>query len=292
VQRALGQAVDWLGPTPRGESRATFFIRAGSAGLVLKTMPAGTGVLDNQHRLARQVAALGARGYPVPGIVAVGEGPGVVFTVQEQLPGRLLETGPGRAPEPRLFSALLPRLLEVVELQAGAGDLARPPWPQWLVATIAGGGEGYCLHSTMRSRPDTSELLDRLMTLALARASSPVNDRDVLHFDLNPANILHGDGVLTGVVDWNIPFAGAGQGDRGFDLATLLFYSYDLPATRPALWEAALRTSGEDWTVVYLCHLVLRQVEWSVRHRPGSPEERRFLGIATAVINDCEALCG
>jgi hypothetical protein len=28
-----------------------------------------------------------------------------------------------------------------------------------------------------------------------------------------------------GIVDWNVPFPAAMQGDRGFDIATLVFYS-------------------------------------------------------------------
>jgi len=52
-----------------------------------------------------------------------------------------------------------------------------------------------------------------------------------------------------------MPFNGACQGDRGFDVATLLFYGYDVPATRETLWERAIRISGIGWTTVYLCHL-------------------------------------
>ena len=87
-------------------------------------------------------------------------------------------------------------------------------------------------------------------------------------------------GRLSGVVDWNIPFDGAGQGDRGFDVATLLFYSYDIEQTRQALWDRALELSGLPWTTVYLCHLCLRQVEWSRRHSPGSADDTRFTAIA------------
>jgi hypothetical protein len=76
---------------------------------------------------------------------------------------------------------------------------------------------------------------------------------------MNPANILHAGGHLSGVVDWNIPFDGAGQGDRGFDIATLLFYTYDIEQTRDVLWDRALELSGLAWTTVYLCHLSLRQ---------------------------------
>jgi hypothetical protein len=42
-------------------------------------------------------------------------------------------------------------------------------------------------------------------------------------------------------------------------------------------------------TTVYLCHLSLRQAEWSRRHSPGSADEERFMAIAEAVLHDCEA---
>jgi hypothetical protein len=56
-------------------------------------------------------------------------------------------------------------------------------------------------------------------------------------------------------VDWNVPFAGAGQGDRGFDVATLLVYTYDVDHTRDHLWQTACTISGVEWVAVYLCHL-------------------------------------
>jgi thiamine kinase-like enzyme len=175
-----------------------------------------------------------------------------------------------------------------VELQRDAGDLAEPTWPNWLLATIDTGGDGYCLHETLRRRADTAVLLDRLIGVAARNRSAPVRQTDVVHFDLSPANILHVDGRLAGVVDWNVPFADAMQGDRGFDVATLLFYGYEFDATRGLLWDAAVRISGASWTAIYLCHLVLRQVEWTVRHRPDSAEERRFLHIARRVLDHCE----
>ena len=135
----------------------------------------------------------------------------------------------------------------------------------------------------MRRQRDTAVLLDRLQALAAAGASGPVRSGDVLHFDLNPANILHVDGRLTGIVDWS----GVAQGDRGFDVATLLFYAYDVDAVRDELWSRATAISGRPWTTVYLCHLVLRQVEWLRRHRPGSPEDARFTALATRVLDDC-----
>lgn len=192
-------------------------------------------------------------------------------------------------PAPELFAAVLPGLLTAIELQRDAGDLDQPPWPGWLLQTIETGGDGYCLHATMRQAPRTAALLGRLQALARRNRRDEARTRDVVHFDMNPANILHAGGRLSGVVDWNIPFDGAGQGDRGFDVATLLFYTYDLERTRQALWERALELSGLAWTTVYLCHLSLRQVEWSRRHSQGSADDARFTAIAEAVLDDCES---
>jgi len=272
-----------------GESRSTFAVAASNEELVVKLLRDGPQVLDNQRRLIRLVGDLRRRGYPAPEYVGVGQSGRTMFTVQRRLPGQTLLREPGTPPEPDLFAALLPSLLTAIELQRDAGDLTRPAWPHWLLETIETGGDGYCLHATMRDDPRTAALLRRLQTLARRNRKDEARTRDVVHFDLNPANILHVGGRLSGVVDWNIPFEGAGQGDRGFDVATLLFYTYDIEQTRSALWERALELSGLEWTTVYLCHLSLRQVEWSRRHSPGSADDARFISIAEAVLADCEA---
>jgi aminoglycoside phosphotransferase (APT) family kinase protein len=278
--------------TPGGESRSAVVVAAGGDELVVKLVPGGRRAAGNQRRLAGLVRDLRRRGYPAPGYVGAGESGGVIFTVQRRLPGQSLHRGPGMPPAPGVFAAVLPGLLRAVELQRDAGDLARPPWPGWLLDTIETGGDGYCLHATMRQSPRTAALLARLQTLARRNRRDQARGQDVVHFDMNPANILHAGGRLSGVVDWNIPFEGAGQGDRGFDIATLLFYTYDIEQTREALWERALELSGLAWTTVYLCHLSLRQVEWSRRHNPGSADDRRFMAIAEAVLHDCEAQGG
>jgi aminoglycoside phosphotransferase (APT) family kinase protein len=272
-----------------GESRSAAVVAAGDDELVVKLVPGGQRAVDNQRRLVRLVRDLRRRGYPAPEYVGVGESDGVIFTVQRRLPGQALHRGPGMPPAPEVFAAVLPSLLRAIELQRDAGDLARPPWPGWLLDTIETGGDGYCLHATMRQSPRTAALLARLQTLARRNRRDTARRQDVVHFDMNPANILHAGGRLSGVVDWNIPFDGAGQGDRGFDIATLLFYTYDIEHTRDTLWEHALQLSGLAWTTVYLCHLSLRQVEWSRRHSPGSADDARFMAIAEAVLHDCEA---
>ena len=272
-----------------GESRAAVAVAAGGEELIIKLVPTAERAMDNQRRLVRLVGDLRRRGYPAPEYLGVGESGGSIITVQRRLPGQTLHRGQGMPPAPELFAAVLPSLFAAIELQADAGDLAQPPWPGWLIDTIESGGDGYCLHVTMRQSAGTAALLRRLQLLARRNQRDQPRVRDVVHFDMNPANILHADGRLSGVVDWNIPFEGAGQGDRGFDVATLLFYTYDIEGTRGALWDRALTLSGLAWTTVYLCHLSLRQVEWSRRHSPGSDDEDRFMAIAEAVLDDCEA---
>jgi len=287
---AVGSEVRIVGPTARGESRSTLDAVAGDVEVVLKVLASGPGVVENQQRLVRLVRRLSARGYPAPDYLGVGAAGRVVVTAQRRIPGTTLEPGPGRPVEPRVLASTLPAILAAVELQAGMGDLPRPPWPGWLVDTITSGGEGYCLHSTMRRRPDTSEILDRVIRIGRERPQDGARTTDIVHFDLSPANVLHRDGRLAGIIDWNVPFAGAGQGDRGFDVATLLFYTYDDDATRPALWDRAIAISGPRWTAVYLAHLVLRQVEWTVRHHPGGAQERRFISLSARILADCEAI--
>ena len=290
VARVLGsRGVEFVGKTPKGESKSTFTVAVGAEELMVKLARSSPSALEDQRRLVRVVNNLRSRGYPAPEYLAAGEADRTVFTVQRVLPGEMLEPGPGLAPEQDLFAELLPELLAAIELQAGAGDLAEPPWPKWLLSTIETGGDGYCLHETMRQAEGTALLLRRLQELTRRNYDVPPRRSDIVHFDMSPANILYDGRRLSGIVDWNIPFSGSCQGDRGFDVATLLFYSYDLPATRAALWDHLTRTSGIAWTTVYMCHLSLRQVEWVRRHYPGTAAEVRFTGIARAVLDDCEA---
>jgi hypothetical protein len=287
ARRAAGADVEVIAPTRRGESGATFDVRVRGEAAVLKVLANGPDVVANQQRVLRVVDVLRERGSPVPEYLGVGSTDDVVVTLQRRVAGETLEPGPGEAVDPDVFEAVLPALLDAVELQAGAGDLAAPAWPTWLLDTLASGGDGYCLHETMRRRADTRSILDRVVTIGIEFGRGPARTADIVHFDLNPANVLHENGRLTGIVDWNVPFVGASQGDRGFDVATLLFYSYDNVRTRDRLWAHASAISGARWVAVYLAHLALRQVEWSVRHYPGSAGERRFGEIAALVLDDC-----
>jgi aminoglycoside phosphotransferase (APT) family kinase protein len=83
-----------------------------------------------------------------------------------------------------------------------------------------------------------------------------------MHFDFHLGNLLTEAGEVTGVVDWD----GTCSGDKAFDLATLLFYTYDQEEAREILCQALLDRTGWQRARVYLAHVMLRQTAWSAAH--------------------------
>jgi aminoglycoside phosphotransferase (APT) family kinase protein len=117
-------------------------------------------------------------------------------------------------------------------------------------------------------------------------AAIPDGD-DYVHYDFNLANLLSDGSRITGVVDINPPVV---TGDRAFDLATLLFYLYDDEDIRAVLSARILELTSRRAAAAYLAHMVLRQVEWSVRHYPAVAETRRHLRLARLIVDDAEFL--
>ena len=85
------------------------------------------------------------------------------------------------------------------------------------------------------------------------------------------------------MIDVNPPLL---AGDRAFDLATLLFYDYDHDDLRTRLRARLLHLAGPRPSSAYLAHMVLRQVDWSVRYHPASAATRRHLRLARLVMAD------
>lgn len=258
---------------------------------VLKWAAAGPGAEGDLARLVRLVEALRADGYPAPEHLVTGVTGPVAYWVQSRMPGSPVQPeGGAEAPSDEVLDRLVPELLGLVDRHAGRGDLADPPWPAWLLRTLDVGGDGYCLHSTMEQTPATARMLARIRHIAGVCRDAPVARHDIVHFDFSYANVLTDGATVTGVVDWNVPFPGALQGDRAFDIATLLFYAYDRPRTRDRLWAALLDRCTSPAAALFLAHLTLRQVEWSTRHHPATPTHHRFLTLAEAVLDDVTAL--
>jgi energy-coupling factor transporter ATP-binding protein EcfA2 len=179
-------------------------------------------------------------------------------------------------------SSLLRVIAGLVRLEAGR-------------LTLEGGdalGLHFCHLAALRARsPRTAALLARLQAHVAAHAprlaARPA--RDVVHFDFGGHNILAAGGRVTGVVDWE-PY----PGDRVFDLATLLFYegyTAGAAATRARVWGRALALADAATVGIYLCHMIHRQTDWSLRHDDAATVAR-VLGTGAAVLRDLDRRLG
>jgi len=274
-----------LVPTGGGESSSTFWAtdRAGTVSVLKIVRGAPPGMVGELRALDAVLGGLRDRGYPAPRFHAVGQVPGLVFWLQERLPGSALDRGRG---EPSRAAALLPGLLPEVfrlnDAQAGLGTGERE-WRRLLTQTLTTGGDGYCLHSTLQARPDTRDLLRVVRRIGDRYAAAIPAGDDFVHYDFTLANVLSDGAAITGVIDINPPIL---AGDRAFDLATLLFYLYDHDVLRGLLRDRLLDLTGPQAARAYLAHMVLRQVDWSLRHHPTAAATRHHLRLARLVTDD------
>ena len=268
------------GRYPAGEQGAFAISEPGGEGagrFVLKWRR-GTGVPDDLREAVAVTERLRRVGFPAPRYRLVGFAPplGVSYSVQEALPGSPLRG--------RLDAPILNRLVALNQLQRGRALAASRDWPRPVADTVLHGGEGFCLLGSLRSySAATAGLLGVLQRLAATDIGERPPTDDVVHFDFQGANILVHGGEVSGVVDWE----GCCAGDRAFDLTTLFFYVDEgkgaVPGERERLWRLLLERTGPRLLGVYLAHLVLRQVDWSIRlHNRATVE--RFVAQADDVL--------
>ena len=266
-----------------GESGAAFWARErGGRTWVLKIVPGpGPAAVGSLRALERVTGRLRERGYPAPRLRSTGQAGGSAFWITERLPGQVLSRGGGE-PDYAAVSRLLPELFRLNDAQAGLGN-GGEDWADLVARTLLTGGDGYCLHSTLAARPDTPELLDALRRIGEKCGPAVSSGVDFTHFDFHFMNLLSDGHAITGVVDLNPPPLG---GDRAFDLATLLFYVYDDAGLRRRILARLSGLARWDAVRAYLAHMVLRQVEWSVRHDPDAPLTRHHLQLGRLVLAD------
>lgn len=231
------------------------------------------------HRVSRMEEAravtdlLHGIGYPAPCYLFIGSAFEGSYSIQVALPGSTMR---------HLTVMYLSRLLEINALQVGKAFPEQLDWHREVVNTVLYGGDGYCLHSSLlQYSPDTVDLLRELQALVSAHEDEPHRTNDVVHGDFQPANILVHDQQISGVIDWDAPFAG----DCSFDIATLLFYSYDEPTLRELLWQHLLQRASLNLLSFYMAHLILRQVDWSLRFHDRATIER-YLSRGRTILQD------
>jgi thiamine kinase-like enzyme len=162
-------------------------------------------------------------------------------------------------------------MLELNRLQVEQAIPGRKDWHHEVINTVLFGGDGYCLHASLQQHSQgTSDLLQTLQTLVMAHQDEPHRTNDIVHGDFQHSNILIHDEQISGIVDWDGSFAG----DCTFDIATLLFYSYDTVDVREQLWGEALERASLKLLSMYFAHLILRQVDWSLRYHDQTTSER------------------
>ena len=206
--------------------------------------------LDFAHSI-RFTEALRVRGYPAPASLASGEVDGTGYELTEKMPGDPVE---------QITAEHVPQLVALVQMQRDVGLPGRAPWLADVVASLTDGFVGYC--ELDRLRAHNPALLDRLQEIAAGSRRLDVASRDVVHYDLSPYNVLAEGDRITGVVDWQ----GATSGDAAFDLVTLAYYTYDF-ALRDRVLDAAGALTCPGALRLYAAHMVLRQVDWSLRHQ-------------------------
>ena len=200
--------------------------------------------------------------YPAPHYLFVGCALEDVYSIQTTLPG---------SPMRDITKPIAARLLELNQLQRDNALPNLPDWHKEAVTTVLFGGKGYCLHTSLQHHSqETNSLLKTLQTLASTYQHEPHRTGDIVHNDFQHSNILIHDGLVSGIIDWDAPYAG----DCAFDIATLLFYSYDNLDVCELLWHAALARASLNLLRLYFAHLILRQVDWSLRYHDQATSER------------------
>ena len=285
LQEQAGLDLVTLKPTSTGESGTAFEVtdQAGAPG-ILKIVPgAGAEAVRHLRALEPTLNRLRERGYPAPRFRTVGSLPGLVFWIQDRLPGAPLDPDDPRQPgNPVALARLMPELIRLNDAQAGLGTGPRT-WPALIRETLTSGGHGYCLHATLEADPRTRGLFAVVRQAGAAHGAAVPPGDDFVHYDFTLANMLSDGTAITGVIDINPPVL---AGDRAFDLATLLFYVYDHDELRGPLRSRLLELAGPGTACAYLAHMLLRQVDWSLRLHPEAAATERHLRLARLVASD------
>jgi fructosamine-3-kinase len=224
---------------------------------------------------AALASRLRAAGYPIQEFSCWGTDGAISYTVRPWVEGRVL--GPG-------LRRHLEQVLALVEMHEGAAPTPGGGLRDQLIASVLDGFSDWCVLDSMRKHPRGAKILERVQAIARGSERVEIRTADAVHFDFHHFNILVDDAGIVSVIDWE----GCRAGDRAFDLATLLYYSYPDPALREALWERANAIASHGAIALFLAHLIVRQTEWSIRLETEEAADR-YLRIADLILADLDA---
>lgn len=239
--------------------------------VVLKAYP-DEGAVLRFEMLSRTLEELRERGYPVPVYGPVVVVPGVTLVVQSVLDGI---TGHTIGPH------LVQQVLELNELQVDVPAPVNPmSWGTFMVHSLVSGESGWAMHEPLRDHSSRARrLAGRIEGIGHQTESHRFHPDGIVHLDLHTGNmLLDRDDSLSGVVDWD----GACYGDRRFDLVTFAHHLSSTGNGRLAAPVWALLEAIVDPHVLraYVAHMVLRLVDWQIRHDPADVTNQLDVGEA------------
>ena len=213
-------------------------------------------------------------GYPAPEYVVIGRVDGISYALQTAIRGEPIAN--------RVSLALLLQILRLNDLQRGQGESSAGA--EHIISGVMEGYAEYCIVDTLRTySAKSSAMRDRLQRLVVANLSDCPRRNDIVHWDFHTNNVLMEDDRITGVIDWE----GCRNGDATFDLATMLFYTWRFADFREALLRAMLERTTHGAVAVYLAHMIVRQLDWSMRHHPRESVDG-YMNLARAILATIE----
>jgi hypothetical protein len=232
----------------------------------------------NPKRVAESTQIMRRLGYPAPEYVAHGAIPqSGVYTLQREMRGEPIGQ--------RVSLALLPQLLALNDLQRGQGE-SNNDHIDHLIDSVMVGYPNFCNIHTLRTYSvESATMLDSLQRIVTASAHECPQRNDIVHFDFHTNNVLMEHERVTGVIDWE----GSRSGDCAFDLATMLFYTWPFEGFRDRLWRALLERTSQGAVAIYLAHMIVRQLDWSMPFHDAATVAN-YMNVARAVIREIEQL--
>jgi thiamine kinase-like enzyme len=277
INRERGTSYRITGRYAQGESGAARRVADAHGNRFVLKFGASTNVKVRDAHPGRTTARLRSLGYPAPEYVAVGIAGETWYALQTAMPGE-----PNGA---RVSLALLPQLLHLNDLQRGQGEPANDE-PEHLIRGVMEGYAEFCVIDTLRTySADSAAMLDSLQRIVIAHAHECPKRNDIVHFDFHTNNVLIDEDQITGVIDWE----GSESGDCAFDLATMLFYTWPFADFRKDLSRELMKRTTRGAMAVYLAHMIVRQLDWSMRHHPREVAER-YMGISHDILRTIEHL--
>ncbi len=239
-----------------GETGAHQFLGPDGRPIVVKwdTTPRGRSLRGEAVILSERLRL--QAGWPVPPELVI-DADDIRFVIQAFMPG---------SPPTRIDHELVDQLLALHARRLGLAEPQDPVrWPTHLITTLTTGGNGYCLHASLRSYDDrTRSLIERVEAFGRSLSVDDFVSQDVVHWDLHPGNLLVEGNHLEAVIDTDFVLVG----DANFDLVMLALTCLRLecsPGVSSRLFDEAFEHLDEVRAKAYLAHLFVRLVDWPIR---------------------------